>query len=130
MTETIAAGDVQRRLCAGTEIALLDMREIGEHARGHPLFAASLPPGGSNSKSTASFRGAERLVALLDDGAPDDRAMRAAGRLASLGYGDARVIEGGARGVARRPGSKSSTACTYPARRSARPSRPSARPPP
>ena len=98
MTETIAASDVQRRLCAGTEIALLDMREIGEHARGHPLFAASLPPGRLELEIDRLVPRRGTLVALLDDGAPDDRAMRAAERLASLGYGDARVLEGGLAG--------------------------------
>src|SRR6266545_1571014 len=41
----VTAEDVRRALRARDEIALLDVREEGAFADGHPLFAASLPIG-------------------------------------------------------------------------------------
>ena len=96
MTQTIVARAVQERLrAADGEIALLDVREIGEHARGHPLFAASLPLGRLELEIDRLVPRRGTLVALIDAGAPDDRARRAAERLAGFGYRDARVLDGG-----------------------------------
>ena len=99
MAGVIAAAAVQKRLCADRgEIAVLDVRERGEHARGHPLFAASLPLGRLelHIDRLVPRRGAP--VAVFDDGPPDDRAARAAARLAALGWTGARVLENGLAG--------------------------------
>ncbi len=40
---SIAVADIRRALLARDEIALIDLREEDEFARGHPLFAAQIP---------------------------------------------------------------------------------------
>ena len=100
----IAPAEVQARLRAGDgEIALLDVRERGEHARGHPLFAASLPLGRLELDIDRMVPRRGTPLALIDNGAPgggqpDDRAARAADRLRALGWSDARPVAGGLAG--------------------------------
>ncbi|HJT08022.1 MAG TPA: hypothetical protein VJ747_13910, partial [Stellaceae bacterium] len=42
-TSRIDVATLRRWLADGGEIALLDVREEGEHAGGHPLLAVNLP---------------------------------------------------------------------------------------
>ena len=43
MTAIRTAEDIRQALLAGTEVALLDVREEDPFAAGHPLWAANLP---------------------------------------------------------------------------------------
>ena len=91
--------EVKARLAAADgEIALLDVRERGAHARGHPLFAASLPLSRIelDIDRLAPCRAAP--LVLLDDGGGDDRARRAAERLAGFGYADIALLDDGIAG--------------------------------
>ncbi|GAB4185305.1 MAG: rhodanese-related sulfurtransferase [Thalassobaculales bacterium] len=83
-------------LTDGAEIALIDVRELGQHADGHPFLASNLPFSRLEIRAPALLpRKAVRIV-LLDAG--DGVAARAADRLAAMGYTDLTVMEGGAPG--------------------------------
>ena len=94
MAKAIPAPTVKAMLSDGEEIALLDVREAGQYADGHPFFAVPL----AYSRFEIDL---ERLVprrsvrvVLMDDG--DGVAMRAAKRAEALGYTDVAIMEGGA----------------------------------
>lgn len=94
MAKAIPAGTVKKMLSDGEEIALLDVRETGQYADGHPFFAVPL----AYSRFEIDL---ERLVprrsvriVLMDDG--DDVAERAAKRAEGLGYTNVAIMEGGA----------------------------------
>lgn len=99
MAGSVTAAAVQARLrAAAGELALLDVRERGEHARGHPLFAASVPIGRLELDIDRLVPRRATPVVAFDDGASDDRAARAAERLGALGYGDVLTMEDGLAG--------------------------------
>ncbi len=84
---------VRRWLGEGGETAFIDVREEGQHGAGHPLLAVNLP----YSRLEIAIR---RLVprhscriVLVDDG--DGVALKAARRLAGLGYDAIHVLAGG-----------------------------------
>jgi rhodanese-related sulfurtransferase len=96
MVKAISARTVKTMLSDGEEIALLDVRETGQYADGHPFFAVPL----AYSRLEMDL---ERLVprrtvrlVLMDDG--DGVADRAARRAEGLGYSDVAIMEGGAPG--------------------------------
>lgn len=96
MTAMIDASTVKAWLSDGSEIALLDVREHGQYGAGHPFFAVPLPYSRFElGLPTLVPNPAVRLV-LYDDG--DGVAASAAGRAHTLGYGNVRVLTGGARG--------------------------------
>ena len=96
MRRISAVAEVRARLIERREVALLDVREEGEYAQAHPLFAASLP------LNTLELEVGDRLprkdvpIVVYDNG--DELAQRAVGRLAQLGYSDISVLEGGLAG--------------------------------
>jgi rhodanese-related sulfurtransferase len=94
MAKAIPARTVKTMLSDGEEIALLDVRETGRYADGHPFFAVPL----AYSRFEIDL---ERLVprrgvrlVLMDDG--DGVAERAAKRAEGLGYSNVAILEGGA----------------------------------
>jgi rhodanese-related sulfurtransferase/predicted metal-dependent enzyme (double-stranded beta helix superfamily) len=88
---------VVKALIDGTgEIALLDVREEGEHADGHPLFAVPLPLSCLELRAPALLPRPDVRIVLLD--ADDGRADRAAERLTRLGHRDLHVLAGGVAG--------------------------------
>jgi rhodanese-related sulfurtransferase len=94
MVKAMPARTVKTMLSDGEEIALLDVREAGQYADGHPFFAVPL----AYSRFEIDL---ERLVPrrsvrvmLLDDG--DGVAERAAKRAEGLGYTNVAIMEGGA----------------------------------
>ncbi|MDO9711451.1 rhodanese-like domain-containing protein [Paracraurococcus lichenis] len=79
----------------GVEIALLDAREAGVHARdGHILLSVSLPLSQIELRVASLVpRRNTRVVVYDADGGP--LAARAAQRLRTLGYGDVAILAGG-----------------------------------
>ena len=79
------------------EIALLDVREQGVHYRGHPFFACSAPLSKLELMIQDLVPRRSVPVVLLDGGG-EGLAEKAAQRLASMGYADVAVLEGGCAG--------------------------------
>jgi rhodanese-related sulfurtransferase len=94
--QTVDAASLRNWLADDNEIALVDVREEGQHGAGHPLLAVNIP---YSRLEIEIIRLVPRLscrIVLLDDG--DGVAARAVRRLAGLGYRDLHVLAGGARG--------------------------------
>lgn len=96
MAKMIPAAAVKAMLSDGEEIALLDVREAGQYADGHPFFAVPV----AYSRFELDI---ERLVprrsvrmVLIDNG--DGVGERAAKRAEGLGYTNVAILEGGAAG--------------------------------
>jgi rhodanese-related sulfurtransferase len=88
---------LRERLIAGTEMALLDVREQGVHYKGHPFFACALPL--SRLELMVADLVPRRDVPLvLTDGGNEGLAEAAAVKLATLGYTDISLLEGGCAG--------------------------------
>ncbi|MDE1182397.1 rhodanese-related sulfurtransferase [Paraburkholderia sp.] len=85
--------DVRETLLAKREIALLDVREEDPHAQCHPLFAANLPLSKIELEAWTRLPRRDVPIVVLDHG--EGFAQRAAERLASLGYTDVALLEGG-----------------------------------
>jgi len=79
------------------EIALLDVREQGVHYRGHPFFACSAPLSKLELMIQDLVPRRSVPVVVLDGGG-EGLAEKAAQRLASMGYADVAVLEGGCAG--------------------------------
>jgi rhodanese-related sulfurtransferase len=75
------------------EIALLDVREEGRFAQGHPLFAASLPLGRIALEIYDRVPRRSTPVVVYDDG--EGLSVVAAERLRALGYSDVSLLDGG-----------------------------------
>jgi rhodanese-related sulfurtransferase len=87
-----------RAALAGTgEMALLDVREQGVHYRGHPFFACSAPL--SRLELMIGDLAPRRTVPVVVlDGGGEGLAEKAAERLATMGYTDVAVLDGGCAG--------------------------------
>jgi len=85
--------DIRQALLAGTEIALIDVREESAFALGHPLFAAQIPL--RRIATEARWRLPREAVPIVvyDDG--EGLASTAVEELLSLGFTDVRTLEGG-----------------------------------
>ena len=98
---TVSGAELRERLVAGTEVALLDVREQGVHYQGHPFFACSLPLSQLELMVEDLVPRRTAPLVLLDDGDDDASpglAQRAAARLAELGYTDVAILQGGCAG--------------------------------
>ncbi len=92
--QMISAATLKAWLHDGGEIALLDVREQGQHGEAHPFYAVPLPYSRLELDIARLVpRRATRIV--LHDGGTDGVAKRAARRLAALGYTAVHVLEGG-----------------------------------
>lgn len=95
----IRPSEVKQHLAERREVAFLDVREHGEYGEAHPFHGVTLP----YSRFEVDV---ERLVPrktvrlVLFDQSDDGRARACAGHAEALGYGDVRVLEGGAEGWA------------------------------
>ncbi len=85
---------LRARLLGTAEFALLDVREQGVHYRGHPFFACSLPLSKLELMALDLVPRKSAPLVLLDGGA-EGLAERARAKLASLGYTDIHILEGG-----------------------------------
>jgi rhodanese-related sulfurtransferase len=98
VTALTSGPEVRLALRRRTEIGLLDVRPEGPFAKGHPLFAASFPLG--RLEAEVADRLPRRSVPLVVYGEGAEDAAAAAARLASLGYPDVSLLEGGLAGWA------------------------------
>ena len=87
---------VRARLLARDEIALLDVREEGPHAEGHPLFAANVPLSRLELLAYAKLPRKSVPIVTIDSG--EGLAEAAARRLRTMGYVDVAVFRGGIEG--------------------------------
>ena len=82
------------------EIAFLDVREEDPHAQSHPLFAANFPLSRVELDAYSKLPRRDVWIVTLDEGdvaLGHSDAMRAALRLAALGYTNVSVFGGGVR---------------------------------
>lgn len=89
----ISAEEVERAL-GTSEVALIDVREVGEFAAGHPFFASSVPLSVFEARLPDLVPSPSARLMILDDG-DSGRAERAAEIARSLGHRDAHVLDGG-----------------------------------
>lgn len=92
----IVAEGLKAALNDGQEIALLDVREAGVHAKGHPLLAAPAPLWRLELLIDRLVPRRDTRIVLLDSGDNADAlAHQAAAKLVRLGWGNVSVLEGG-----------------------------------
>ena len=84
---------VRSRLLQRQEIALIDVREEAPHAEGHPLFAANFPLSRIELDAYTKLPRHDAPIVTFDNG--EGQAVLAAQRLATLGYRDVAVFDGG-----------------------------------
>ena len=94
-----STGDVQAALRAGTEIAVIDVREEGAFAEAHPLFAASLPLGRLELEVLDRVPRLDTPIVLYDDG--EGLVTVAGAALRALGYTQGSQLDGGLAGWSR-----------------------------
>ena len=92
-TKEVDVATARQWLADGGEIALIDVREEGEHCGGHPLLAVSLPYSRLELDVARLVPRRTTRIVLVDGG--DGVAARAARRLGALGYTDVQVLAGG-----------------------------------
>src|SRR5262249_2614601 len=97
MVKKVTFAAVRAALGGPSELALLDVREQGVHYRGHPFFACSAPLSRLELVIGDLVPRAAAPVVVLDAGA-EGLAEKAAVRLASMGYTDVAVLDGGCAG--------------------------------
>ncbi|MGD1924344.1 MAG: rhodanese-like domain-containing protein [Paracoccaceae bacterium] len=93
MAQTIDAKTLRQWLYGGGELALLDVREVGQMVLGHILFSAPLPYSRFEIDLPRLVPNPSVRVVLCDNG--DGIAAKAAARAESMGYGHVAVLEGG-----------------------------------
>ncbi|MDN4987033.1 thiosulfate sulfurtransferase [Bradyrhizobium arachidis] len=90
---TVTPADIRRALLLGEEIALLDLRHEAAFATGHPLFAANMAAERIAIEAAVRLPRSDVPVVLFDDG--EGLVGVGAERLAALGYGNVRALDGG-----------------------------------
>jgi rhodanese-related sulfurtransferase len=96
MTAFAAPKIVKEWLHDGREIALLDAREAGQFGESHLFFAIPFPYSRLELDAPRMLPRLATRIVVYDDGALGV-ALRAAERLAALGYSNVHVLEGGTR---------------------------------
>ena len=96
MARTVTARALREMLVDGGELALLDPREEGRYSENHLLFARSAPLSRLELGIDALVPRRSTRIVLCDEA--DGLAARGAERLASLGYTDIAVLDGGVEG--------------------------------
>jgi rhodanese-related sulfurtransferase len=94
VTARIDAGTLRERLLTREELALLDAREQGVHARGHP-FVASCAPLSRLELMIGDLVPRRSAPIVAFDGGTERLAERAAAKLREIGYTDVSVLDGG-----------------------------------
>jgi rhodanese-related sulfurtransferase len=90
---TVTAAELNDSLQSGDELALIDLRELGHYAAGHPVLAVSVPFRDLESRIIQLVPRRSTPTVIYDDGSGlVDRALNI---LTELGYNDLAVLEGG-----------------------------------
>ena len=89
----VSTAEVKAMISDGEELGLFDVREEGEFAANHLLFAVPLPLSRLELRAPLLAPRRNVRIVLIDGG--DGRANRAAARLVKLGYRSIAVMEGG-----------------------------------
>ncbi len=98
-TDTISAGALRDRLLSGGELAVLDAREQGQFSVEHLFWGSCVPLSRLELLVGGLVPRRDCPVVWVDaDGATDGVAVRAARRMAALGWTDVAVLEGGVSG--------------------------------
>jgi rhodanese-related sulfurtransferase len=93
---TVTPSQVRTAFLLRDEIALLDVRHEAAFATGHPLFAANMAA--DRIALEADLRLPRKDVPIVVYDAGEGLVSAAADRLAALGYGNVRALEGGLQG--------------------------------
>ncbi|MHA1164137.1 MAG: rhodanese-like domain-containing protein [Alphaproteobacteria bacterium] len=93
MSNYIDAPTLKTWLSEDQEIALLDVRELGQYGLSHPFFAIPLAYSGFELRLGALVPNQSTRIAVYDDGT--GVAEKAAARAEAMGYGNVHVLEGG-----------------------------------
>ena len=99
---SIDARALRARIMGTGELALIDVREASAYAKGHILYAASLPLARLELLAERALPRRSVPIVVCDGG--EGLAARAAARLTDSGYCDVRVLEGGVEAWAARGG--------------------------
>ena len=93
---SLSPSDIRNLLLARQEIALIDVREEAEFARGHPLFAAQIPLRRIAEEAQWRIPRAETPIVVYDNG--EGLAARAVTELRDLGFTQVAELAGGLAG--------------------------------
>jgi rhodanese-related sulfurtransferase len=93
---SVTPSDIRKLLLARQEIALIDVREEAEFARGHPLFAAQIPLRRIAEEARWRIPRAEVPIVVYDDA--EGLATSAAMALRDLGFSQVAELAGGLAG--------------------------------
>ena len=96
MAKQVDARALKSWLHQSGEIALLDVRELGQFGEGHLLYAVPLPYSRLELDAGRLVPRLTTRIVLCDDG--DGLAALAGRRLEALGYSDVHVLDGGTNG--------------------------------
>jgi len=88
-----SAAAIRTALLAGTEIAIIDVREEHAFAQDHPLLAAQIPLRRIEAEARWRIPRLETPVVVYDDG--EGWAAEAVEKLEALGFTDVSLLEGG-----------------------------------
>ncbi|SMO96742.1 rhodanese-like domain-containing protein [Paracoccus laeviglucosivorans] len=99
MTRTMTPAELRAHWTSGHEIALIDVREEGPFAAGHPLFALTIPVSEIEVGLPPLVPRKSTSVVVYDDG--EGYAERAVPRIKALGYSDVAILAGGLSAYAR-----------------------------
>lgn len=99
MPRTITSKQLRQQWLEKREVALVDVREEGPYADGHPLFAISVPISEIEERLPSFVPRLSAPIVVYDDG--EGFAECAARRLTKLGYLDVSVLDGGLSAYAR-----------------------------
>jgi rhodanese-related sulfurtransferase len=94
MSENIDAPELKAWLSDGCELALFDVRELGQYGLSHPFFAIPLAYSRFELRLRALAPNRSTRIVVYDDGT--GVAERAAARAKAKGYKNIHVLEGGA----------------------------------
>jgi len=94
----ILSADLHVKFKSSDEICLLDVREQGVHAQGHPFFATSLPLSVLELKIAQLVPRKNVSIFLLDQGDAEVLSARAADKLGEFGYTEVTIVDKGIMG--------------------------------
>lgn len=90
---TRSPAEIRQRLLSGEEIALIDVREEGSYATGHPLFAVNIPFSKLELTFLSRVPRHRTPIVFYDNG--EGLASRAAEKVTHWGYIDVAILDGG-----------------------------------